>query len=511
MARSKQTAQPDGDRSVLHKKTFVDHGGQPATRVRYGTSESSLPDNFQDQPVFCFQVYTTIPLEAPDDGDGPSTKRTKTSQSADGSVSANLEQLIAYLGYDLSDSQRPSPVYEVYVPQADALACVEHQRREIAHRKSHRSNPETYLIPKVSKGLAHDHRRSGFALVITSESYHDQIHQLPRDHVDSKGPLWIWFDRRFPCATSVEPSQRFEIDPDALGLDPDEVKILPEKMEIECQRTQRTATMQYRLSQILFQSFSPGEGKPEDLMTLALEEDEGSSDAKASEDTLEALGSMASQLSLESFSVDQSGQKVLITNCTAPGEPDLRYIVYAAFLDQPGMEEHTLEQVGSAFTSAIVSRLSRSKTVSFSFHKPDKPTWSSVLSGHKKISESKPEDYFGALYQYPQDDAPTRIYPCTRQEMLPTDCAFESYKTFIIVLDKPDFADAAGVLFLLEDGGKQKQKLGDEHGFFGGPTFDYDDMLVLRSAGMNEVAKRLAMDISQGEEENLEGEDEGST
>ena len=86
--------------------------------------------------------------------------------------------------------------------------------------------------------------------MITSESYHDLTHQLPRNHVDHQGPLWVWFDRRFPRATSVEPVQRYKNDPNALGLDPGEVEVLPEKMEVLVERIQRTVTMRDRLAQI---------------------------------------------------------------------------------------------------------------------------------------------------------------------------------------------------------------------------------------------------------------------
>lgn len=62
-----------------------------------------------------------------------------------------------------------------------------------------------------------------------------------------------------------------------------------------------------------------------------------------------------------------------------------------------------------------------------------------------------------------------------------------------MVLDKPDFINQAGVLFVMADGGRCKQHPGDIHESCGGPNSDYYKTQVWRSAGMAEAARRLGM------------------
>ena len=111
-------------------------------------------------------------------------------------------------------------------------------------------------------------------------------------------------------------------------------------------------------------------------------------------------------------------------------------------------------------------------------------------------------DYIGALHNFesptveeawqPEErPIPRRIYPCTRDEQAPVNLSFERYKTFIIVIDKPDFVEGAGVLFLLADGGESKVTPGEHHEPAG-----YREVEVWRSAGMTEVARRLAIDVT---------------
>jgi hypothetical protein len=88
---------------------------------------------------------------------------------------------------------------------------------------------------------------------------------------------------------------------------------------------------------------------------------------------------------------------------------------------------------------------------------------------------------------------PTRFYPCTQNEQRPFFPNIERYKTFLVVLDKPNFVEENGVLFLMTDGGKFIKRPWDEIGISGGPSSDYLETQVWRSAGMAEVARRLGM------------------
>jgi len=150
MARSSQTAQ--GSKSVWHQHKFVDHAGREATSVRRLTEHSDGSSDASDP--FPFQIYSTLPL----DGD--------------------LTKLVEYVGKGiLMDGFSPS--WEIYLELPDVSACVEHQRKEIAHRKTTSqasqaalSSESLPLIPKVVMDSL-DPFRQGFFILITSDSYRD--------------------------------------------------------------------------------------------------------------------------------------------------------------------------------------------------------------------------------------------------------------------------------------------------------------------------------------------------
>lgn len=89
----------------------------------------------------------------------------------------------------------------------------------------------------------------------------------------------------------------------------------------------------------------------------------------------------------------------------------------------------------------------------------------------------------------------TCVYPCARSEHLPVGFQQERepYKVFAVVLDKPDFINENGVLFILTDGGKMIAEPTNETTDEPGPYSDYYETQVWRSAGMAEVARRLGM------------------
>lgn len=176
--------------------------------------------------------------------------------------------------------------------------------------------------------------------------------------------------------------------------------------------------------------------------------------------------------------------------------PDLRYIIYVPFLHYHSASE-SLEGTARAFTSAIISHLPKGKTVHFEFHKPSDMTLSSIVSFHRIQISTRPEMYVGALHtiQTQPDVArsPDRVYPCFRNERPPLYADIERYKVFAVVLDRPNFVEDPGVLFVMTDGGKSKVWPGGNFELLGGPTFDYFETQVWRSAGMAEAARRLGM------------------
>lgn len=67
-------------------------------------------EDFEENPEFALQIYSTLPLDS------------------------DHTALCEYLSREISSW--PSMSFEIYSPQPDVFACVEHQRREIAHRKT---------------------------------------------------------------------------------------------------------------------------------------------------------------------------------------------------------------------------------------------------------------------------------------------------------------------------------------------------------------------------------------
>lgn len=313
----------------------------------------------------------------------------------------------------------------------------------------------------------------------------------------------VIFDRRFPHRTCVDATTRLESDPreaQAMDMAIEEIEIFPEKTEILVKRIQCTHDMRSGLWRIYQRSFleeeSPDYGLDEDEIQPADQIELG----PAEEDTLNC---QAKVLSLTDFKVTTGpGNAITVTSSsnTMTSDPDLRYVVYAPFLHCLGGVHITLEITARAFTSAIVSHLPAGKTVHFEFHKPPDTSFASIISFHRDLLRARPEMSVGALHNIPQLDGAavtnlSRIYPHARSERHPLQLLLfmEPYKVFAVVLDKPDFINQAGVLFVMADGGRYRQLPGDVHGVGGGPDSDYFEMQVWRSAGVAEAARGLGM------------------
>lgn len=167
MARTRQTVDPPS-RPQFYKAKFVDHAGLDATRVWWSDAQTPIPDNFSEHPLFSFQVYSTISLHL-EDIEEPSAKRARSRQGGESVDHSRLQELVHYLAGD-PETEGVQPVFDIYPPQPDAFAAVEHQKREIAHRKARSGDASTFLIPRVIRHT-YDRRRSGFLIVLTSDSF----------------------------------------------------------------------------------------------------------------------------------------------------------------------------------------------------------------------------------------------------------------------------------------------------------------------------------------------------
>lgn len=509
MVRTAQTAGLSQQQSIYHTQAFTDHAGQAATRVRYSGPSEPIPSDFHAQPIFTFQIYTTVSLDL----DERSAKRSRTAGSSSDGERTVLTDLINYVGLQVaSEAQRPPPLWEIYAEQPSVFTCVEHQRREIAHRKAQREERGNPPIPKVVQG-PHGGDKAGFLIIIDSHKFKAGA-LPPADEDGAQGPLWVHFERKFPPAISWEPRLRLEADPETMqsGIfgPPEPPTVLAERIDATFQRIQRSTEMRSDLGMMYFASCNPSDPPPsvQEMMDVGWNEDEGTPEAeraRSSGDASATLQSLAARLSVDDFNIHEpAATDVVISNTTGTPEPDLRYVIYVPFLHQPGMGDK-LEQVAKAFTQQITSRLSGQKTISFEFYKPPSKDLSSVLAVHREKCQS--ENYIGALTTFPnksgehseESSSRVRAYPIARTEHAvendPVNVPFEPYRTFAVVLERPDFSREEGcVLFLLADGGKPKPNADQDLPPSMKPELqNYVEMELWRCPGMDEVTRRLQM------------------
>ncbi len=184
MARSAQSAKK-GRQLVWDEQVFLDHAGQQATRLRsYFSDPSTHSGASEEESTFAFQIYTTEPLE---------------------SETCNI---VKYFGGDIISDGSSRPAWEIYGVQLDVFDCVNHQKREIFHRKQHSQVATSSLlpIPKVVRDPFSDTWRYGFLLLVDSDCYRAGVPATQL--VDPQGPLWVHFDRRFPEKSRVDRAVR---------------------------------------------------------------------------------------------------------------------------------------------------------------------------------------------------------------------------------------------------------------------------------------------------------------
>jgi hypothetical protein len=181
----------------------------------------------------------------------------------------------------------------------------------------------------------------------------------------------------------------------------------------------------------------------------------------------EGLGSV----SPDTLSVTKGPQDIGITvKSNSSEESDLQYVIYVQFLAEIP-DPALLEITGRLFTAHVLSMLESKKTVRFDF-KISGASLSSILSSPTNIT-------VGALHSS-EDGSERRITPLRKHDIgiLPNTIC----EQFAVVLDKPAFVTEPGVLFFMND--VRPDDVRDQ----GCPIAE-----VRRSAGMSEVARRLAM------------------
>ncbi|KAF1824768.1 uncharacterized protein K489DRAFT_189752 [Dissoconium aciculare CBS 342.82] len=177
--------------------------------------------------------------------------------------------------------------------------------------------------------------------------------------------------------------------------------------------------------------------------------------------------------------------------------PDLRYVIYVPFAHS---DEQILGSAARTFTASILDRIQVGTTIDFHFHRPSIPTDSSALSHFASLN--LPPNFVGTFtrlqadrkfddpfdYIRPPEPHPRRLHPLSLEPNIvwndPATFRCEPYKTFVVVLDRPDFHTSASVRFLLADGGPWR---GDKVI----AAQDYSEMEVWRAPDIEAVVRRL--------------------
>lgn len=422
-------------------------------------------------PEFAFQVYSTVPLD-PDH-----------------------TALCQYLSREIDSWPKPS--FEIYGLQPDVFACVEHQRREIFHRK--RIRPAEASFPGIAKAVPNgtDKLFQGFLLVITSHSYRTGWRGAG-DEEKETGPLWVNFNRSFPLKTEVDVFSRLSFLPGGVGYVPpviDESDICPERDEIVVRKCRYIHEMLRDLKSIFRRSHRKNGSLDFDY---GINEDEGDtslSEQPPAPEVVDLLYHKSESLPKDDFIVNELEDSTVIMSNPVASEPDLQYIIYITF-PHSGID---LASIARAFTYSMMENIPCKKTINFEFRAAPSQSLSSILAMHKALLNSRPDLDIGAYQSSAETNSKRpRAFPQDRCE----ECddyigtGREPYRTFFVILDRPDFLTAPGVLFFLTDGNELWEdwrektfqiEVGD------GPYGDYRPYQVWRSAGMPEVARRLAM------------------
>ncbi|GAQ38560.1 hypothetical protein AKAW_09200 [Aspergillus niger] len=464
MARNKNI--PRGGRLQWCAQIYQDHASQPATLLVHKTT---TPEPEAIHPAFAIQIYTTVALEQEND----------------------LIAICRYLSREISTS--PGPSFEIYcTPQTDVFACVEHQRREIFHRKAISPSRDYGLFPGIAKVALsrEDPQLQGVIFVIMSYSFRDYPF-YPDDEAET-GPLFVKFDRCFPYQARVDlPSPKPDDDE---GW---EEEVWPEREELVVRKCRNIYHVRRELASLHIRS--QRDDVVEDYVyDYGLGEDEGDPNRSVEPprpEVIEAWQRRADSLPNEIAVAQPSSDKaaIVLTSGTVPIlEPDLRYIIYVTF-SHSNENPLTLEMIGRAFTAAILESLPQRKTVYFEFRSAPNQSLGATLSSHRGLMDSRPE--VGVAVSQPALGQSARKFPqegYNREN--PRDR--EPYQTFFVVLDRPDFLTGPGVLFFLTDGDEITDeamqtvyKLYMERE----QPCDYDIFRVWRSVGIHEAALRLAM------------------
>ncbi|KAL4794871.1 hypothetical protein BDV19DRAFT_364074 [Aspergillus venezuelensis] len=420
-------------------REYTDHLGYPVVLEQYIESHHE-PDDVHLVPI---QVYSLYPLDQ------------------------DHEKLRDYfLGSQQQDSEN-LPLFEFYsyLPP-NPYACINHHRREIAHRKQqHREGaPDPPpLIPQVRS--THEGHPMGCCILIRSDSYRlGHVRDEEKyDEYGGEGPDLLWFNRSF--SDTRPEADMLQRQPRPRSWWYNDRSCHPEAFEISVERIRNHRSVpDYILHDIFWGAGEILHSRLE--FGMEIDEGEPSSSGPAPEDDIRLQ--LHRQLTARGYEltpgylVSHNAGVVTITNTLEGAKADIQYAVHASFLShlattsQPG----ALEITARLFTTALVSHLPPSKTITLKFCVPDSNNWGAILPAHTKaFGKHSCELPTGAVHTFsrsPSANEPVaeyRVSPQLRRDSIEyaRQLVRDPYQVFAVVLDRANFVDEAGVYFFMAD------------------------------------------------------------
>ena len=334
--------------------------------------------------------------------------------------------------------------FDIYAPLPSTYECIAHQKLERQHRKNNPADqPHAITIPEC---YGSDLHLGGFSIVIDTPGWKSEGY----------GPLFATFDIRPPNLAVVRP--------DLNSADTGTF----EQIELNLRRQRQPHNLGLELRTVYLQSggYDWELGNAEALKELS-----APPEARSYHYSLENWIS-TEDLAVQSSEYESGLRMVQVNTGPAKETANMTYSIYTIF----PTSESSLEETARSFTVAVLSQLpTPAPSVSFEFFGPSSDIGSCISHNHSRAPPS-------TGYLYPGSEK--RRYPLHGIEAAGAVYVKEpDYRSFLVVLDKSDWARNEGVLFVWDDLRPQPDDLLLQLN---------DEAFAGRLPGLKTVAERLA-------------------
>ncbi|KAF4545912.1 uncharacterized protein LTHEOB_4564 [Lasiodiplodia theobromae] len=505
-----------------HVHPTTDHAGRrahtvwlrnPTTTTTSSSSSSSMPPPPPPppppQPATSLQIYSATPIP----NDDPAAAWEAVVSIARLVIGGGSADLLSQLRNEAGAPPR-FDVYDAPPPQGskaddvDMLACVRHQKREIAAR---RGTPSS--IPRF--GAAAGERARGLLVVVVVAGKKEGGR---RTGEELEGPLLVWFQRggrersvRVPWDLEVEMGGELAL----------------ERTEVLAVRVRSWGALGSEMGKVWVQSGEERDGK--DWAWVEKIKGEAGGVSKAEADNQESAIAAAPPQIQSYFKDDSAGNSpsnspgdsasestgdsagdfarnhaLVVHNMTTTASlsnAELHYLVYD--LTGSTADDNALITLARSFISDLLIHLSPDTTVVLEFHRA--PTLATSIQHFRGEQAARPDLSVGYLpHAARKPRHHHRIFPCSphieagidrhRASSIGAGKQSPGFNTFLVAVETSSWEKEDSVLLVRADSDLKasRQLTGqapdDENAVVGNAV----ELLVGRPPGMNAVAERLA-------------------